>query len=47
MKNLKKLNRKEQKEIKGSGIRRCTNNSQCFGGWCCNNVCVVYACMEN
>ncbi|WP_410494141.1 bacteriocin-like protein [Chryseobacterium shigense] len=36
MKNLKKLSRKQQKTIKGSGIeRRCDTSSQCWPGECC------------
>ncbi|WP_409013987.1 MULTISPECIES: bacteriocin-like protein [unclassified Chryseobacterium] len=46
MKNLKKLNRAEQKAIKGSGLQRCTENYQCPGGSCCQRVCVVYSCPE-
>ncbi|MGG5210225.1 bacteriocin-like protein [Chryseobacterium sp. MIQD13] len=35
--NLKKLSRKEQKTIKGSGIvRKCSTSSQCWPGECCD-----------
>jgi hypothetical protein len=44
--NLKKLTRNEQKSVNGGTIKRCTNNSQCFGGWCCDMICVINACME-
>lgn len=46
MKNLKKLDRQEQKAIKGGGLIRCSDHSQCFGGWCCNGTCVIDACLE-
>ncbi|WP_157676871.1 bacteriocin-like protein [Chryseobacterium sp. T16E-39] len=46
MKNLKKLNRQEQKTVNGGGIIRCTENSQCFGGFCCNRFCMIDACIE-
>ncbi|MCJ7935218.1 MAG: hypothetical protein MUW56_16735 [Chryseobacterium sp.] len=46
MKNLKKLSREEQKEIKGSGIiKRCNYSFECPGGACCQNVCVLNPCM--
>ncbi|MGL6128484.1 hypothetical protein SAMN05421786_105117 [Chryseobacterium ureilyticum] len=46
MKNLKKISRQEQKEIKGSGIiKRCTEHYQCPGGACCQNVCVLNPCI--
>ncbi|MBF6645511.1 hypothetical protein H3Z85_14040 [Chryseobacterium indologenes] len=45
MKNLKKLSREEQKEMKGSGIiRGCTEHFECPGGSCCRNRCVLYPC---
>ncbi|MFP3835185.1 hypothetical protein [Chryseobacterium sp. SIMBA_028] len=34
--NFKKLNRKEQKEVKGSlQIKKCRNSTQCDSGECC------------
>ncbi|WP_167369996.1 bacteriocin-like protein [Chryseobacterium ureilyticum] len=34
--NFKKLNREEQKEIKGSlQIKKCRNSTQCDAGECC------------
>ncbi|WP_276877997.1 hypothetical protein [Chryseobacterium joostei] len=34
--NFKKLNRKEQKEVKGSiQIKKCRNSTQCNPGECC------------
>ncbi|MGU3373783.1 bacteriocin-like protein [Chryseobacterium sp. M5A1_1a] len=45
MKNLKKISRQEQKEIKGSGIiKRCFEHFECPGGSCCHNTCVLYPC---
>ncbi|WP_157759846.1 bacteriocin-like protein [Chryseobacterium piperi] len=36
MKNLKKLNRQQQKSIDGAGpITKCRNSSQCGYGECC------------
>ncbi|WP_294247380.1 hypothetical protein [uncultured Chryseobacterium sp.] len=47
MKNLKKLSRKQQEQINGaSALIRCTEDSQCFGGACCNRVCVIHPCLE-
>ncbi|WP_157676870.1 bacteriocin-like protein [Chryseobacterium sp. T16E-39] len=47
MKNLKRLNRQEQKEINGGALKRCTSHGQCFGAWCCNGICVPQACIED
>ncbi|MDH6252973.1 hypothetical protein M2347_002700 [Chryseobacterium sp. H1D6B] len=47
MKNLKKLNRAQQKEIQGGALARCTTNSQCFGAWCCDGRCVPQACIQD
>ncbi|WP_164975754.1 MULTISPECIES: bacteriocin-like protein [unclassified Chryseobacterium] len=45
MKNLKKINRQAQKEIKGSGpFKKCTEHYQCPGGSCCHNICVLDPC---
>ncbi|MFZ4927562.1 hypothetical protein [Chryseobacterium sp. Mn2064] len=34
--NLKRLNRQEQKAIKGSGpIKKCSSSAQCDPGECC------------
>ncbi|WP_435384127.1 bacteriocin-like protein [Chryseobacterium tructae] len=45
MKNLKKISRQEQKEIKGSGIiKRCIEHFECPGGSCCRNTCVTRPC---
>ncbi|WP_407933709.1 bacteriocin-like protein [Chryseobacterium sp. PTM-20240506] len=43
MKNLKKLNRNQQKEIKGAGpITKCKNSSQCGFGECCSGgMCIA------
>ncbi|WP_294304447.1 hypothetical protein [uncultured Chryseobacterium sp.] len=46
MKNLKKLTRKEQEKINGGTLQKCTDHSQCYVGWCCNRMCVAYACIE-
>lgn len=42
MKNLKKLNRNQQKEIKGAGpITKCKNSSQCGFGSAAPAECVL------
>ncbi|MGU3373782.1 bacteriocin-like protein [Chryseobacterium sp. M5A1_1a] len=47
MKNLKKLNRDETKQINGGGpIKGCTRDSQCTYGACCKGVCMEFACFE-
>ncbi|WP_435522181.1 bacteriocin-like protein [Chryseobacterium limigenitum] len=46
MKNLKKLNKAQLKEIQGGIFKRCTEHYQCPGGSCCQNTCVVYNCPE-
>ncbi|WP_449387994.1 bacteriocin-like protein [Chryseobacterium lineare] len=46
MKNLKKLTRKQQEKINGAALKKCTSHSQCVIGWCCNMMCVEYACIE-
>ncbi|MGR3854187.1 MULTISPECIES: hypothetical protein [Chryseobacterium] len=40
--NLKKLNRLEQKNIKGSGIKKCGDNSDCGPYQCCTNAVCIY-----
>jgi hypothetical protein len=42
----KKLTRKEQEKINGAALVQCTKNSHCFGGYCCNYACYMYACIE-
>lgn len=44
--NLKKLSRSEQRSINGGALKKCVNNNQCFGGYCCDRFCVPDACME-
>ncbi|MFN1217703.1 bacteriocin-like protein [Chryseobacterium kwangjuense] len=46
MKNLKKLNREQQKQINGGAIARCGITRPCTVGWCCNGVCSPHACIE-
>ncbi|MDH6252972.1 hypothetical protein M2347_002699 [Chryseobacterium sp. H1D6B] len=47
MKNLKKLNRVQQKEIQGGGpIKRCDYSYECPGGACCNHTCMYNPCYE-
>lgn len=40
--NLKKLNRFEQKNIKGNGIKKCGDNSDCGPYQCCTNAVCTY-----
>ncbi|WP_165851788.1 bacteriocin-like protein [Chryseobacterium pennipullorum] len=47
MKNLKKLTREATKQIKGGGLKKCTEHSQCIYGMCCKGVCMEYACFED
>ncbi|RKS97561.1 bacteriocin-like protein [Chryseobacterium defluvii] len=44
--NLKKLSREAQKQINGGAFKQCTSHEQCVIGWCCNYMCVEYACIE-
>jgi hypothetical protein len=46
MKNLKKLNREQQKQINGGAITKCSETHPCFIGFCCRGVCMEYACIE-
>jgi hypothetical protein len=47
MKNLKKLNREQQRQINGGAINRCNNTTRpCTIGWCCNGVCSPMACID-
>ncbi|WP_165851789.1 bacteriocin-like protein [Chryseobacterium pennipullorum] len=47
MKNLKKLNRNQQKTIQGGSLQRCTSHSQCRFSWCCRGACTPSACIED
>ncbi|WP_449390379.1 bacteriocin-like protein [Chryseobacterium vrystaatense] len=47
MKNLKKLNREQQRKINGGDFRRCSATRPCTIGWCCDGTCSPYACIEN
>lgn len=46
MKNLKKLNREQQKQINGGAIIKCSASQPCFIGYCCWGACMEYACIE-
>ncbi|WP_449384747.1 bacteriocin-like protein [Chryseobacterium luteum] len=46
MKNLKKLNREQQRQINGGAITRCSITRPCSIGWCCDGACKEYACIE-
>ncbi|MGE8555632.1 MAG: bacteriocin-like protein [Chryseobacterium jejuense] len=46
MKNLKKISRETAKQIKGAGLTKCTEHSQCIFGMCCKGVCMEHICFE-
>ncbi|SHF44953.1 MULTISPECIES: hypothetical protein [unclassified Chryseobacterium] len=46
MKNLKKLNRKQQSQINGGAFQKCSVTRPCFIGFCCQGVCMEYDCIE-
>lgn len=46
MKNIKKLNRKQQKQISGGAINKCSETRPCFIGYCCQGACMEHICME-
>ncbi|WP_185287407.1 hypothetical protein [Chryseobacterium lactis] len=42
--NIKRLNRTEQKEIKGSGpVKKCSTSVQCDPGQCCEGGMCMYS----
>ncbi|WP_165828294.1 bacteriocin-like protein [Chryseobacterium phosphatilyticum] len=47
MKNFKKLNRNQQKQIQGGAFRKCSIQNPCSVGWCCNGVCSPMRCIDN
>ncbi|MBL1222947.1 hypothetical protein JET18_18985 [Chryseobacterium sp. L7] len=46
MKNLKKLNREQQRKINGGAFEKCSATRPCFIGFCCWGVCMEYDCIE-
>ncbi|WP_223607228.1 hypothetical protein [Chryseobacterium sp. OSA05B] len=46
MKNLKRLNREQQKQINGGAFQKCNATRPCTIGWCCEGVCRLSACIE-
>ncbi|MGG5210224.1 bacteriocin-like protein [Chryseobacterium sp. MIQD13] len=47
MKNLKKLNREQQRQINGGVYYgQCGPTRPCSVGWCCNGTCSPFKCLE-